>query len=124
MFQIITNTTSPSLNTEPKDITIPCFYLTNSLTTMTNFAPLFTVNSNEEELIEDNTNFIFTTSTIPSEFNMVEIDINSLFLEDMSSLYLNGSKYQNLLELPDLLLGEINNFNTEELIVVEEREST
>ena len=118
MFQIISSNTIPNntLDIEPPKITVPCFYLTNG-TVSNKFTPMFTLNSIEEEILDiDILNF--NTSSIPSLYTMVEIDIDSLEpLEDISTLYLNGSKYQNLLEIDELIL-----YNEPEII--EEREST
>jgi len=118
MFQIISSNTisNNTLEIEPTKINVPCFYLTNG-TISNNFTPMFTLNSVDEEILDIDT-LNFNTSSIPSLYTMVEIDIDSLEpLEDISTLYLNGSKYQNLLEIDELIL-----YNEPEII--EEREST
>jgi len=118
MFQIVTSNTisNSALEIEPIKITVPCFYLTNG-TVSNSFTPMFTLNSVNEEILDIDT-LSFNTSSIPSLYTMVEIDIDSLeSLEEISTLYLNGSKYQNLLEIDELIL-----YNEPEII--EEREST
>lgn len=115
MFQILTNNSLPN-NLEPTQINIPCFYLTNG-TTSNNFVPMFNINSTDEKIV-DIEEFTFNVSSIPSLYTMVEVDIDTLEpLEDISTLYLNGSKYQNLLDIEELVL-----FGEPE--VIEEREST
>lgn len=118
MFQILTNNSLPNniLELEPLKINVPCFYLTNG-TTSNNFVPMFNINSIDEEIV-DIEEFTFSVSSIPSPYTMVEMDIDLLEpLEDISTLYLNGSKYQNLLDIEELVLFE-------EPDVIEEREST
>jgi len=116
MFQIITNNTTPDIYIEDKQsISIPCFYLTNG-TSMTSFAPMFNIENIEEDLL-DIEEFSYVLSITPSQYQMLEININDLEpLEGISSLYISGSKYQNLLE--------VENFNQENIEVIEEREST
>lgn len=121
MFQIITSNTIPDidLKVEPKDIFIPCFYLTNS-NSLTNFAPMFNIESKEEDLI-DIENFNYVLSTIPSQYQMLEINIDSLeVLDEISTLYINGVPYQNLLGVEELILFP----ELEVTQVIEEREST
>lgn len=124
MFQILTNNNSLPNNLEPTQINVPCFYLTNG-STSNSFVPMFNINSIDEEIV-DIEDFTFTVSSIPSLYTIVEIDIDTLEplskrvsdeLEDISTLYLNGSKYQNLLDVEELVL-----FGEPE--VIEEREST
>ena len=120
MFQIITNNTTPDIYIKDKQsISIPCFYLTNG-TSMTSFAPMFNIESTEENLL-DIEEFSYVLSTTPSQYQMFEISINDLEpLDDISSLYINGSKYQNLLEVKDLVI----NTTQQNITTIEEREST
>lgn len=132
MFQITTNSTLPDIQIQDKQlISIPCFYLTNESTStfisdLTNFAPMFTLESSDEEVL-DIEDFSYILSTIPSEYQMLEIGINDLQpLEDgVSTLYLNGSRYQNLLEIENLVAIDTEQ-DTLSLTSssVEEREST
>lgn len=119
MFQILTNNSlsnNSNLELEPLNINIPCFYLTNG-TTSNNFVPMFNINSIDEEIVNIE-EFTFTISSIPSLYTMVEMDIDTLEpIEDITTLYLNGSKYQNLLDIEELVLFE-------EPKIIEEREST
>lgn len=126
MFQITTNSTLPDIQIQDKQlISIPCFYLTNeststSISDLTNFAPMFTFESSDEEIlaIED---FSYVLSTTPSEYQMLEINVNSLeVLSEVSTLYLNGVPYQNLLGVEELVLYP----ETKESLYIEEREST
>jgi hypothetical protein len=126
MFQIVTNSTLPDVYLENKQsISVPCFYLTNdnSLTStieLSNFTPMFIIESTDEESIEVE-DFNYQITTIPSQYMMLELDIDSMEpLDDISTLYLNGSKYQNLLEVEELILFT----DTEEAYSIEEREST
>lgn len=126
MFQIITNSTLPDTYLENKQsIFVPCFYLTNdnsstSLSELTNFAPMFTIESEDIEVI-DIEDFSYILSTIPSKYQMLEIDVNSLeVLDEISTLYINGVPYQNLLEVERLVLFP----ELETTQVIEEREST
>jgi len=126
MFQITTNSTLPDIYLEDKQsISVPCFYLTNtnsstSISELTNFAPMFTIKSEDTEVI-DIEDFSYTLFTTPSEYQMIEININSLEpLDDVSTLYINGVSYQNLLSIENLVI-----FNSEEdSLPLEEREST
>jgi hypothetical protein len=120
MFQIITNSTLPDIYIEDKQsISIPCFYLTNS-NSLANFTPMFNIKSEDNEVINIEA-FSYTVSTTPSQYQMLEINIDSLEpLEDISTLYLNGSKYQNLLEIEELVIYS----GTKESQSIEEREST
>jgi len=126
MFQILTNNSLPNTNLEfskrgsvelePLKINVPCFYLTNG-TTLNSFVPMFNIESTDEDILNIE-EFTFTVSSIPSLYTMVEMDIDTLEpLEDITTLYLNGSKYQNLLDIEELVL-----FREPE--VIEEREST
>jgi len=126
MFQIITNSTLPDIYLENKQsISIPCFYLTNDnsstpIVELCNFAPMFTIESEDTEVI-DIEDFSYVLSTTPSEYQMLEIDINSLEpLDSISTLYINGVSYQNLLSIEDLVIYS----GTEESKSIEEREST
>ena len=126
MFQITTNSTLPDIYLEDKQsISVPCFYLTNtnsstSISELTNFAPMFTIKSEDTEVI-DIEDFSYVLSTTPSEYQMLEIDINSLeSLDNISTLYINGVSYQNLLSIEDLVIYP----GTEESKSIEEREST
>lgn len=123
MFQITTNSTLPDIQIQDKQlVSVPCFYLTNdststSISDLTNFAPMFTLESNDEEVlaIED---FSYILSTTPSQYQILEIDINPL--DEVSTLYINGSRYQNLLEIENLVT--IN--DDQDTLPLEEREST
>lgn len=125
MFQIITNSSSTNHIEDRQSISIPCFYLTNdnsstSIIELSNFTPMFVIESSDEESIEIE-DFNYQITTIPSQYMMLELDINSLEpLDDISTLYLNGSKYQNFLEVEELILFT----DTEEAYSIEEREST
>ena len=123
MFQIITNSTLPDNQIRDKQlISVPCFYLTNdnSSTFTSNFAPMFTIENTEEEIL-DIENFSYVLSTTSSEYQMLEINLEDLQpLEDISTLYINGVSYQNLLSINELAI-----FSTEEdTLPLEEREST
>lgn len=126
MFQITTNSTLPDIQIQDKQlVSVPCFYLTNnnsstSISDLTNFAPMFTIESSDEEIlaIED---FSYVLSTTPSTYQMLEIDVNSLeVLSEVSTLYLNGVPYQNLLGVEGLVLYP----EKKESLYIEEREST
>lgn len=131
MFQIITTNTLPDLSIGDKQsISVPCFYLTNSLETrfendnsstfISNFAPMFTIESEENEVV-DIEDFSYVLSTTPSEYQMLEINIEELQpLDDISTLYINGVYYQNLLEVENLVLVISEN----DKVSLEEREST
>ena len=126
MFQIISNNTLPDLNIEDRlSINVPCFFLTNdnsstSIVELSNFAPMFKIESNEEEVLNIET-FSYTLTTIPSTYQMLEINIEELQpLDTISTLYLNGSKYQNLLDIENLVIFP----SKEETSPLEEREST
>ena len=126
MFQIISNNTLPDLNIEDRQsITIPFFFLTNdssstSIVELSNFAPLFRIESTEEEILDIET-FSYTLTTTPSVYQMLEINIEDLQpLDSISTLYLNGSKYQNLLDIENLVIFP----SKEETLPLEEREST
>ena len=126
MFQIISNNTLPDLNIEDRQsITIPCFFLTNdnsstSIVELSNFAPMFKIESREEEILDIET-FSYTLTTTPSVYQMLEINIEDLQpLDNISTLYLNGSKYQNLLDIENLVIFP----SKKETLPLEEREST
>lgn len=126
MFQITSNNTLPDLNIEDRQsITIPCFFLTNdnsstSIVELSNFAPMFKIESTEEEILDIET-FSYILTTIPSTYQMLEINIEDLQpLDSISTLYLNGSKYQNLLDIENLVIFP----SKEETLPLEEREST
>lgn len=126
MFQIISNNTLPDLNIEDRlSINVPCFFLTNdnfstSIVELSNFAPMFKIESNEEEVLDIET-FSYTLTTTPSTYQMLEINIEDLQpLDTISTLYLNGSKYQNLLDIENLVIFP----SKEETSPLEEREST
>ena len=126
MFQIISNNTLPDLNIEDRmSINVPCFFLTNdnsstSIVELSNFAPMFKIESNEEEVLDIET-FSYTLTTIPSTYQMLEINIEELQpLDTISTLYLNGSKYQNLLDIENLVIFP----SKEETSPLEERDST
>lgn len=135
MFQIITNSTLPDLQIRDNQlVSVPCFYLTNDPNTglvtssnsststieLSNFAPMFTIESSELEVI-DIEDFRYVLSTTPSEYQMLEINIDSLeLLDDISTLYINGVSYQNFLDINNLAI-----FNSgEDTLPLEEREST
>jgi hypothetical protein len=81
---------------------------------------MFTIESEDSDVI-DIEDFRYVLSTTPSQYQMLEINIDSLEpLEDISTLYLNGSKYQNLLDIEELILYSI----LEDSQLIEEREST
>jgi len=128
MFQITTNSTLPDIQIQDKQlISIPCFYLTNeststSISDLTNFAPMFNIESTlEKNEVIDIEDFSNVLSTTPSQYQMLEISIDSLEpLEDISTLYINGVYYQNFLEIDNLVT-----LNSEEdTLPLEEREST
>lgn len=129
MFQIITTNTLPDLSIRDKQsVSVPCFYLTNdnSSTSISNFAPMFNIESishsyeSEENEVVDIEDFSYVLSTIPSEYQMLEININDLQpLDDISTLYINGVYYQNLLEVENLVLVVSEN----DKVSLEERES-
>lgn len=131
MFQITTNNTLPNISIADKQlVSIPCFYLTNSLetrfennsssTSISNFAPMFNIESEENEVV-DIEDFSYVLSTTPSEYQMLEIDLDVLQpLDDISTLYINGVYYQNLLEVENLVLVISEN----DKVSLEEREST
>lgn len=125
MFQIITNTSSTNYIEDKQSISIPCFYLTNdnsstSTIELSNFTPMFVIESNNEESL-DIEDVSYLISTIPSQYMMLELDIDSMEpLDEISTLYINGSKYQNLLEIEQLIIYP----GTAESESIEEREST
>lgn len=127
MFKITRNSTTPNTTISPSTISVPCFQLTNSLSNLTNFSPMFQL-EHTDEIVETVDSFVFSVSTVPSSYQVIELDILSTnILEDLDNLYFNGSKYQNLLSLDefnfitngdDSLSPNINS------LYVEEREST
>lgn len=80
------------------------------------------------EVAETVDDFVFSLSTVPSQYQVVELDILSTnLIEDLDNLYFNGGKYQNLLSLDefsfvtnvdDSLVPEVDS------LPIEEREST
>ena len=136
MFKITRNSTIPTTTISHQSILIPCFQLTNLNTTsnLTNFSPMFKLEHINEvtETIDD---FIFSISTVPSQYQVVELDILSPNLvDDLSTLYFNGSEYRNLLSVDEINfissgddgLGEYVDTlpNDIDSLSVEEREST
>lgn len=136
MFQITRNTTTPNTIISPSFISVPCFQLTNrkistsgddSLPTLTNFSPMFQLEHINEvaESVED---FIFSLSTVPSQYQVVELDILSPnLIEDLDNLYFNGGKYQNLLSLDEFnFISNVDDSLAPEVdsLPMEEREST
>jgi len=127
MFKITRNTTIPTTTITPSTISVPCFQLTNSLPTLTNFSPMFQL-EHINEVAETVDDFVFSISTVPSQYQIVELDILSPnLIEDLDNLYFNGGKYQNLLSLDEFSF--ITNVNDSLVPVVdslpmEEREST
>lgn len=54
------------------------------------------------EVTETVDDFVFSISTIPSQYQVVELDILSTnLIDDLDNLYFNGGKYQNLLSLDE-----------------------
>lgn len=127
MFKITRNSTIPNTIISPSSISVPCFQLTNSVTTLTNFSPMFQLEHINEvtETIDD---FVFTLSTVPSQYQVVELDILSTnILDDLDNLYFNGIKYQNLLSLDEFsFITQIDDSLIPEVdsLPIEEREST
>lgn len=80
------------------------------------------------EVLETVDDFVFTISTVPSQYQVVELDILSPnIIEDLDNLYFNGGKYQNLLSLDEFSF--VSNVDDSLVPVVdslpiEEREST
>lgn len=80
------------------------------------------------EVTETVDDFVFTLSTVPSQYQVVELDILSTdIIDDLGNLYFNGGKYQNLLSLDEFSFLT----NTDDSLVpevdslpMEEREST
>lgn len=127
MFKIIRNSTTPNTTISPSTISVPCFQLTNSLSNLTNFSPMFQL-QHIDEVAETIDSFVFSISTIPSPYQLVELDILSTNLvEDLDNLYFNGSKYQNLLSLDEfhfLTNGDDTLSPNMDSLYMEEREST
>ena len=127
MFKIIRNSTTPNTTISPSTISVPCFQLTNSLSNLTNFSPIFQL-QHIDEIVETIDDFMFSISTVPSQYQVVELDILSTNLvEDLDNLYFNGSKYQNLLSLDEFNFLT-NGYDTlspnMDSLYIEEREST
>lgn len=134
MFKITRNSTIPTTTISHQSISIPCFQLTNSLTNLTNFSPMFKL-EHMNEVTETVNDFMFSISTVPSQYQVIELDILSPNLvDDLSTLYFNGSEYQNLLSVDEInfissaddSLGEYVDTlpNDTDSLSVEEREST
>lgn len=101
MFKITRNTTIPNNIITPSSISVPCFQLTNSLPNLTNFSPMFQL-EHINEVAESVDDFVFSISTVPSQYQVVELDILSTdLIDDLDNLYFNGGKYQNLLSLDE-----------------------
>lgn len=101
MFKILRNTTTPNTTISPTSISVPCFQLTNSLPNLTNFSPMFQL-EHINEVTETVKDFVFSISTVPSQYQVVELDILSpSLIDDLDNLYFNGGKYQNLLSLDE-----------------------
>lgn len=139
MFKIIRNSTIPTTTISPQSISVPCFQLTNystsTLPNLTNFTPMFKL-EHINEITESIDDFMFTLSTFPSSYQVVELDILSPNLvDDLSTLYFNGYKYQNLLSVDEVSFsnrdsGEVISSTDDSLVpevdslYIEEREST
>ena len=138
MFKITRNSTTSNTTISPQSISVPCFQLTNyntsTLSNLTNFSPMFKL-EHINEVTETVDDFIFSISTVPSQYQVVELDILSPNLvDDLSTLYFNGSEYQNLLSVNEINfissaddgLGEYVDTlpNDIDSLSVEEREST
>lgn len=127
MFKITRNSTTPNTTITPSSISVPCFKLTNSLPNLTNFAPVFQL-EHINEVAESVDDFVFSISTVSSQYQVVELDILSTnLIEDLDNLYFNGDKYQNLLSLDEFSF--VSNIDDSLVAVVdslpmEEREST
>ena len=127
MFKITRNTTIPTTTISPSSISVPCFQLTNSLPNLTNFTPMFQL-KHINEVTETVDDFVFSISTVSSQYQVIELDILSPnLIDDLDNLYFNGGKYQNLLSLDefsfitntdDSLIPEVDS------LPMEEREST
>lgn len=110
MFKITRDSTAPNTTISPPSISVPCFQLTNrkistsgdnSLSTLTNFTPMFQL-EHINEVAETVDGFVYTLSTVPSQYQVVELDVLSTdLIEDLDNLYFNGGKYQNLLSLDE-----------------------
>lgn len=127
MFKIVRNTTTPSNTISPTSISVPCFQLTNSLPTLTNFSPMFQL-EHINEVTETVDDFVFSISTVPSQYQVVELDIlPTNIIDDLDNLYFNGSKYQNLLSLDEFsFVSDVDDSLVPEVdsLPIEEREST
>jgi len=134
MFKITRNTTTPTTTITPSTISVPCFRLTNCLPTLTNFSPMFQL-EHIDEVAETVDDYVFSFSSIPSQYPIVELDILSPnIVEELETLYLNGVKYQNLLFIDEFnlvsnadetLLPNIDTLPADiDSLSVEEREST
>jgi hypothetical protein len=87
------------------------------------------------EVTETVNDYVFSFSSIPSQYQVVELDILSPnIVEELETLYLNGVKYQNLLSIDELnlvstgdesLVPNIDTLPADiDFLSVEEREST
>ena len=127
MFKITRNSTTPNTTISPSTISVPCFQLTNSLPSLTNFPPMFQLES-IDEVAETVDSFVFSISTVSSPYQLVEFDILSTNpVEDLDNLYFNGSQYQNLLSLDEfnfITNGDDELSSNVDSLYVEEREST
>jgi hypothetical protein len=131
MFIITRDTTVPTTTITPSTISIPCFQLTNSLP---NFSPMFQL-EHINEIVETLDDYVFSFSPIPSQYQVVELDILSPnIVEELETLYLNGVEYQNLLSVDkfnvmsngdETLVSNIDTLPANiDSLFVEEREST
>lgn len=77
------------------------------------------------ETVED---FVFSISTVPSQYQVIELDILSTdLIDDLDNLYFNGGKYQNLLSLNEFsFISSIDDSLSPNVdsLPIEEREST
>jgi len=128
------NTTVPTTTITPSTISVPCFQLTNSLTNLANFSPMFQL-EHINEVAETREDYVFSFSTISSQYQVVELDILSPnIVEELETLYLNGVKYQNLLSIDkfnlvsngdETLVPNIDTLPASiDSLSIEEREST
>lgn len=127
MFKIPHNSTIPTTTISPQLISVPCFQLTNSISTLTNFSPTFKL-EHINEVVETIDDFMFSISTLPSQYQVVELDILSPnLIDDLGTLYFNGNEYQNLLSIDELNFvssGDDTLVEYIDTLPIEEREST
>jgi hypothetical protein len=127
MFKITRNSTISTITISPQSISVPCFQLTNYNTNLTNFSPMFKL-EHINEVVETVDDFMFFISTLPSQYQILELDILSpSSIDDLGTLYFNGSEYQNLLSVDEFSFISSGNDNLVEYVdtlSVEEREST